>query len=291
MAANGAVAKNGALSFMTKLSPTTYLYRPDVSGSSAAAPSEAHRSAPELVLICSWMDARDIHVTKYILPYQALYPSAQILLIKCDMGHFLNRSAAYREALLAAPVVRAAVDASNPEPQLAIHVLSNGGSTMLRHLYRAYRETAAPGEATVLPLHTTIFDSAPGEFSYGRSVVAMTASMPAWMKWLVGPFLRLWIMTYFLWYLVPYPDPLQRLARSHNKTENANEVRRTYIYSKEDQLVDWKVVEKYAADAAARGFVVRKERFDGSAHVAHARFDGDRYWKAVAETWDGASTA
>lgn len=101
----------------------------------------------------------------------------------------------------------------------------------------------------------------------------------------MGPFLRIWILTYMFWYLVPYPDPLARLAMSHNKVENVDEVRRTYIYSREDELVDWKGVEKYAGEADAKGFTVRKEKFEGSAHVSHARHDGNRYWRVVEETW------
>ncbi len=233
------------------------------------------------------MGARDIHIAKYILPYQALYPAAQILLVKCEMKHFLNRKSAYREAMTAAPAIRAAIDASDPAPQLAIHVFSNGGATMLRHLYRAYRETASPGEAAVLPLHTTIMDSVAGRVQL-QPVDSRNDGGDADMDEVADrTLLRLWILSYVLWFLLPVPDPLARLALSHNKPENVKEVRRTYIYSKEDELVMWQSVEKYANDAKQKGFVVRLERFSGSAHVAHLRLDGDRYWKTVEETWEG----
>jgi len=66
------------------------------------------------------------------------------------------------------------------------------------------------------------------------------------------------------------------------------EVRRTYIYSEADALVDWRDVESHAAAAVENGFRdVRLEKFEGSMHVAHARADEGRYWRVVRETWEG----
>ncbi len=287
MASNARVAKPGPLSFMTKLTPNVYLYRPE-SSASPTVTTTTKTPPPKLVLICSWMDARDLHIAKYIPPYQALYPTAQILVIKGDLKHFLFPSAAYPNAVAAVPVIRAAIDASDPTPQLAVHLFSNGGSSMLRHLYRAYQETAKPGEATILPLHTTILDSSPGEHSWSRSITAMTAGLPPLMKWVLGPVIRLYLLSYVLWtFIRPGPDFLQVLALSHNAPTQVKEVRRTYMYSEEDEMVDWKVVEKYAKDAEEKGFAVRKEKFTGSPHVAHVRVDENKYWTAVKETWEG----
>lgn len=89
---------------------------------------------------------------------------------------------------------------------------------------------------------------------------------------------------------------------------------RTYIYSKQDAMIDWRHVEMHAADAATGGvnknannnnknhnngevsspttstrrtkIPCRLEMFHGSGHVAHMRHDPERYWRVVVETWE-----
>ena len=69
---------------------------------------------------------------------------------------------------------------------------------------------------------------------------------------------------------------------------------RTYVYSAEDEMVEWRDVERHAAEARqARGEAdttvpVRTERFHGSSHVAHVRLEPERYWRIVDETWRAA---
>jgi len=68
-------------------------------------------------------------------------------------------------------------------------------------------------------------------------------------------------------------------------------VGRAYIYSKEDELIDWRDVERHGEEAVERlgggGGRVRMERFEGSQHVAHLRKDGERYGRVIRELWDG----
>lgn len=66
----------------------------------------------------------------------------------------------------------------------------------------------------------------------------------------------------------------------------SKECRRCYVYSKTDDLIPWKDVEGHADDAEERGWIVEKERFEGSEHVAHMRLDPQRYWKIVARYLD-----
>lgn len=58
---------------------------------------------------------------------------------------------------------------------------------------------------------------------------------------------------------------------------------RCYIYSDGDELVDWRHVEAHAEEAGRMGLVVRREKFEGSSHVAHMRADPDRYWGITKE--------
>ena len=52
----------------------------------------------------------------------------------------------------------------------------------------------------------------------------------------------------------------------------------------------WRDVEDHADDAEARGWVVRREEFGGSMHVAHARVDEGRYWGIVKAVFDAAQS-
>ncbi|EJT46965.1 hypothetical protein A1Q1_04208 [Trichosporon asahii var. asahii CBS 2479] len=81
--------------------------------------------------------------------------------------------------------------------------------------------------------------------------------------------------------------PLAKSSDAHNdKRWLGPEVRRTYVYSDEDALIKSSDVEAHAAEAEARGFVVRREKFT-SPHVAHARDDPERYWRIAKETFTG----
>lgn len=70
----------------------------------------------------------------------------------------------------------------------------------------------------------------------------------------------------------------------------AGERSRTYIYSPEDEMVEYRHVERHAEEAREKraGVKVRTERFEGSRHVAHMRLDPERYWRVVGDTWRDA---
>ena len=121
----------------------------------------------------------------------------------------------------------------------------------------------------------------------------------AFMASLRGParfFLRPLVALFaaFTWVLhvplrfVAGEGPLREAQRVHNDRALARQTNRSYIYSREDVMVDWRHVEEHAREATARGIPSRMERYEGSAHVAHMRSDPDRYWKIVTETWEEA---
>lgn len=78
------------------------------------------------------------------------------------------------------------------------------------------------------------------------------------------------------------PNSLDDWGRAHkDHAGNRAEVRRAYIYSRADALIDYRSVENHAADAGAKGFDVSLEEYNGSAHVSHLRKDEARYWDIV----------
>lgn len=252
-------------------------------------------SSPTLILVGGWMDAREPHLAKYTTQMQALFPDASILLVRSFAYHFLSGRFP-GEIQPAVPLIRSILaqggEGDGRTPRLLVHVFSNGGSTMLKLLYGLYlRPATGENEATAFPQHVTIFDSAPGRFQYSRTLTAFTLSLGKRTSFLSRVFITVFahIICSFFWILhMLRPGPLESTWAAHNdRAINPAETQRTYIYSKQDALVEFKDIEAHAAHAQARGYDTRLEEFVGTAHVAHVRGDEDRYWRIVRETWDG----
>ncbi|KLT43712.1 hypothetical protein CC85DRAFT_284223 [Cutaneotrichosporon oleaginosum] len=261
------------------------------------------------------MGAQPPHMDKYIEPYRRLFPSSPILVLRSEAGDWLNP---WKKPSMdaAATVVQSLYDASElapasasvphspTDPDLVIHVWSNGGSASLARL----RQSLAKQRAA-LPPYTLVLDSTPGQFSYRGTFSAFSLVAPKKWAWLLRPLLHgfvawFWLLTYVRARLdfrrraevgeaqakgkSKLFGPLALLAASHNTAAvRAREARRTYIYSREDALIPYTDVEEHGADARGKGFNVRMEEFKGTAHVAHARTEPERYWEIVRETWEG----
>ncbi|KAK1506034.1 hypothetical protein CTAM01_03369 [Colletotrichum tamarilloi] len=286
MASNQPTGAAGPLPAMQELSPTTFLYDPP---SSVPDPN-----SPKLVAIFSWMSAQDVHIAKYTSRYMAMYPSASILLVKCPFIHTLSNRISKRQIKPAVPVIRSVADSVPPPassetgagqraPQLLFHVFSNGGATNLAKFLELYADADRAGRLE-LPPHVTLYDSCPGGFHWMRSYRAISASMPR----VLAPLAHVFIGWFWLFHV-----PFGRVgffgkmwAALRQKSLLGSERRRAYLYSKEDEMIYWGDVERHADESAEVGFKVRKERFDGSQHVAHAKLDSSRYWGLVKDVWD-----
>lgn len=294
---------DGPLSFMEKLSSAVLLYRPPKS-----IPSSSTTDDPKLVLVLGWMDARDVHLARYINQYKTMYPSSAILLVKGRLADLVFPSTGFRDTAPAVEAILAALaDGENNEasqdmmrPRLLIHSLSGGGSCSLYHLNNHFSQQPARQldnegyggsnqQRSSMPRHVTIFDSSPGVWSYQFNVELLTAAFkPGWKRMIALPVAHLVAMTF--WVLIRVfglPDNQKTYATAHNDPRKNDEFSRTYIYSNTDKICPAKVVECDAAEAREKGFNVRLERFEGSGHVAHIRVDADRYWRIVKEAWDG----
>jgi len=177
-----------------------------------------------------------------------------------------------------------------------------------------------------LPQHTITFDSAPPQFRYSKSYTAIASGIPSSINpilryFVLAPLIHAWCCFAWVQHFVTDSEgggPFGRVGLGHNDfvgvrnttdqgaaaandgggndgdegSTSTGEVRRTYIYSEADALVDWRDVESHAAAAVEKGLPsanVRLEKFEGSMHVAHARADEGRYWRVVRETWEGLS--
>ncbi|KAK3324430.1 hypothetical protein B0T19DRAFT_230437 [Cercophora scortea] len=288
----------GGLSSMETLSPRVFLLRP----SADKTTRESNADAPALIIIFGWMNAAtNGPLAKYVNQYQALSPASAILIVTCTFAGMTLPWVGLREARVAATATRAILEqdaddaqtSSHPRPRLLVHVFSNAGSTMLYHLYTAY--AAAAGSATAvpatLPLHATVFDSTPAAFTYQTLLQGILDGAPsAAIRLAVMPIAYLYVA--LVWVAVAVlrlPDHIGDLApRAHNDPARVREARRVYMYGPADRITPAAGVERHADEAEARGFTVRREVFEGTGHVAHARKHADRYWRAVSETWEEA---
>lgn len=269
---------------LRKLSPSVFVHSP----AQPPATSRKIETGPKLIILASWMDARDAPIASLIKSYGSLYPTSKIVLMKFTLKLLLWESDAVQAIKPAVAFIKAQetngfLSVKPPQPEILVHTFSNGGVASSKLLYEGYRRlTGMP-----FPLHATIFDSGPGQYSYSTFHHSIMASAPK------GPWrgfieIIVHILNVYCWIVtnMGYLYALVGNANFHNDSSENKETNRTYIYEKEDMMVDWSHVEAHASTAEQNGFCVRKELFTNSTHVGHARADGLRYWKIVEETWE-----
>ncbi|BGP15464.1 hypothetical protein JCM10213_000180 [Rhodosporidiobolus nylandii] len=296
---------------LKRLSSSVYYVEPALAAGANGAKGPGKGKAPELVLVSSWMDAQIRHIEKYLASYRELYPTASILLIRSDqrdfysLGDRLARSLSPAVDLIRAHAARSSSSSSTgaaagPESNILVHVFSNGGCMSLKELNELLRRpasgaTRADGEPRLngakqldgVPARCIVFDSCPGHSTLRLTLRAFTAGMKS--RWLKLPVMAFFSLLYgglkLIDIILRRPPALTRLSAYLNSPA-LPPVPRLYLYSHADALVPGTDVEAHAAQAKAKGAQVRMERFDGTAHVAHARKEGERYWAAVERSWE-----
>ncbi|KAK3680882.1 hypothetical protein B0T22DRAFT_524260 [Podospora appendiculata] len=253
MATNAPPPPPNPLSIMTALSPTVSIYQP----TTTTATTTTTPAPPKLIILATWMGARDAHIAKYLLPYTALYPTSAILLLRSSLKDFLLPGSNTSALAAAVPYIQTIFPASSKPtsttstPELQIHVFSNGGSLTLHTL------TTLLPSSFPFPKHTLIFDSAPSQYSYARSLLAVSAPLSRTRTLLYAPLIHL-LCAYMMLVNLAAGDGFAQVAAAHNDTTRraGTEVGRVYVYSEEDALVDFADVERHAEEARGRGLGV-----------------------------------
>lgn len=320
-------ARPDPLAMMRRLSKFVAVYEPPALLSPSPSPTNRHRGPetdtvppapdPRLVLLASWMDARDVNIAKYITRYQTLYPTAKILLIRYMFRHVVlpaEGTAAMQPALayLLSQMGHYLTDEADmekededededdgedggpsptrqPPPEILIHVFSNGGIASSKNLFESFeQQTGRP-----FPRHAAIYDSCPGLYEYWSLYNAAMAGVRA-----RGGALRVLAMAsvvhmldlllYIAAVVLRRPYDIKTNGDYHNDPARARQAARAYIYGPNDRMIHWRHVELHSRQAEAQGYAVRREVFEGSSHVAHVRLDETRYWRIVTETWQQA---
>ncbi|KAK4161066.1 hypothetical protein QBC43DRAFT_346910 [Cladorrhinum sp. PSN259] len=228
------------------------------------------------------MDTYESHLAWYVNQYRALYPQSAAVLVKTRTTGLGFSNVGRSDNQAAVTPLRAILgddDSDTTEPRLLIHALYGGGSSSLYHLY----------DLPPLPRHITIFDSAPGVWTYQFAFNLFTAGIkPGLVKTLLATPLGhlVGVLSWLFFGLLGVPDMPKTWATAHSDPTRNYEARRIYIYGGNAKMVSPATIDAHADEAEVKGFTVwKRELFDGSGHVAHARSDPDRYWRIVRETW------
>ncbi|OAA79833.1 hypothetical protein LEL_03319 [Akanthomyces lecanii RCEF 1005] len=298
---DGATPAN-PLGFMQRLSPSVTYYEPTTS--TIAQGSRNAQADPELILLSTWMGARENHIAKYVQGYRVTFPTSRILVAQCPFTHVVLPFLAWTQIRPAVPILKEVVDSESRQaskddassvltgtstaPRVLIHAFSNGGVSTTLFLYNALKRSL--GGTFSLPQHVFIFDSCPGTFRWRNTARAIMKILPRWSS----PAVHAVLFSVWLFYrIVPVLQPRQNVnSRTiRNPRFQEFEVRRTYLYGTEDHMIPPTDVEYEAGLAAEAGFNVRLERFEDATHVAIPMLHPERYWRVVKESWHGEEPA
>ncbi|KAL5333477.1 hypothetical protein BJX70DRAFT_61241 [Aspergillus crustosus] len=276
------IEKLGQLAQFRQLSSCIYIQEPDTS-------ADGTGDYPKTIVIAFWMNAFSRSLVKYAATYRRLAPRARIIFIRTSSSEFILRPTKRAQYARLTPAVDA-LRSLPPNSPVFIHMFSNGGIFAVTHLLEAYQK--ATGRPLRVP--STVIDSAPGTATLSGATKAFSYILPK--QWILRLFSKIILYAYLtsvftLGKVVSKVFGIRdafsiaremindgRLMRASKKVTH---LRRCYIYSDVDELVDWKDVESHASDAESKGFVVRREKFLGSEHVAHMKADPERYWSTV----------
>lgn len=269
---------DGPLAPFAKLGPSVYMQDP----------SDSTGKDRPLIFIAFWMNAPPRALAKYVVEYRRIAPSARIIFIRSSSNDFFLRSAARAQRNRVTPAVDAIRAFATPENPVFMHLFSNGGLSGTTHMLQAhYQATGKP-----LPISSMIIDSAPGTATLAAAVRAFSFALPRMciLRLISKSFLWMSLILFKMMQTITRsPDPISLARKVINDTSLVQAVKakgiptRCYIYSDADELVDWHDVEKHASESEACGWVVRRERFQGTPHVGHMRTSPDRYWAIVKE--------
>jgi hypothetical protein len=260
------------------------------SPSQASTTLRKDNEAPGLIILLTWMNSKSQHISKYILTYQKLYPQSQILVIRNSLADILYRpSSAQRNRLQpVTEIVHSHTSTSSSNSRILLHAFSNGGAQQTCQLANLWA-IKHPGHP--LPISAMILDSAPERGDLKRAIPALIKGLPQ------TPFLRflgtfaIYLATACVWILqvvFGIENIGEKICKELNDERLLPKVPRCYFYSKEDEIIEWRNVERHAEECEAKqgtGAKVFMVLFEGTRHVAHVVGNEEKYWGAVETLW------
>ncbi|KAF7891640.1 hypothetical protein EAF00_007942 [Botryotinia globosa] len=278
------------LSAFNRLSPCVYLYSPTTT---TAPPA----SDPSTILLCSWNNAAPKHISYYTNYYTNLFPLSRIVLCTMKTSQFLLQSEARRRKDAAPAVDALCSESSDQEARLLVHCISNGGAKRFYGIAGLYQSL----KGKPLPISSIVYDSCPSLPWFKRDLHALLHVPGAKLPWLLYiPLAVVAIIAasivYFIVHFCPHwvwrdlvRGPLEGL---NDERLVRKEATRGYIYSEEDDVIEWKDVEEHGEVGTLKGYRVERIKMVGGKHAQMFRGEGgeDAYWGFVRKLWVDGST-
>lgn len=266
---------------MDIIDPLTTLFTPETPNQS------------ELIILCTWLGALPKHTSKYIALYQAVAPHTPILHLASNIWSLTARYDLQRQKVQDAVsvVLRTLSEAegAHTAPKILIHTFSNGGTNAITQLLIVLQEKRGMS----LPVHSILCDSGPAKGEYWKSYRAMRLSLPkSYFFNLTGAFIVHFIVSVLYASIIigkyEAPETLIRrtLLDASMVTERKKRNKRiVYLWSKTDELVDWRDVLEHSKEAQQKGWITRSEEFEMSPHCGHMRMHAERYRDIIEQMW------
>jgi hypothetical protein len=247
---------------------------------------------PHTIIIYGWGNGTARNVAKFADGYIALFPQSRQIIILTPIAKAMFANSHQRTVAML-PVVDALGALDGPgDSSILVQAMSNTGGVNYSATLYAFRERYG----RPLPHQLLVFDSTPGSFTlswptlqrWSRAMSIGTANSFPWpvglTQCLCGLFL---LMNVFAgWLLGREAAGAFAMRITDDASYQMKQVKRLYLYSKEDDLIAYEDIEQCAAESRQKGYVLRTEIFEGSGHVGHMRMHSQKYWSAVSRAWN-----
>ncbi|KAL7414019.1 hypothetical protein BDY24DRAFT_440943 [Mrakia frigida] len=207
---------------------------------------------PKMVVLCGWMGAAMPHLQKYVSLHQEVFPGVPILLLRSEPSAFFQTERRRFDELKPALELI-------PKDGVFWHACSNGGTLKLTDLVPLLPSSSLPSSSSS---NVLLLDSTPGTASYSRTIQAFLLPFPSLLPFLptflslaIGRTLLslLYLLNRAFHVLTRTPDVIEQTRTKIQSQFPPGTVNRTYVYSKEDALIDWRDVESHGEDAERLG--------------------------------------
>ncbi|KAH9827548.1 hypothetical protein Tdes44962_MAKER02806 [Teratosphaeria destructans] len=229
--------------------------------------------APQTVILGLWPYASSEQIAYYVQGYEALYPSARLLL--------LRYSSSYDERIGNALDALTSLDETKPSqtsPNVLLHLFSGCGAAQGCRLLRAYKIRTGHQ----LPVKALVMDSVPKLPTLSlRASTRSPTTLLAFFAMLVTVFYVRLLATFNYW---QFDRRCQQNRRDLNDPNLLPaDARKCYIFSERDLMFSWHDSPSDSDECERDDIRVRRKSVDEK-----GRWTGDqeRYWQGIENFWD-----
>lgn len=249
-------------------------------------------ACPDIVILCTWMDAVPRHILKYTDEYAAMFPSTSQFIVTSSFLDLTVRShrSQRRRYASGVEILQKTLNKS-PNAKVLLHIFCDGGANTVCHLANELRARFD----LQFPAARIVLDSSPGLGNYQTSLQGITSSIPSGIliRSVMLPIVHIYLAT--VWTLRILFDIENTAERRRRELMDGRffpaQAPRLYLYSKSDKIVPFDGVERHIEDSRLLGLNVESLRFDDSPHVGHIQKHGCEYWESVRMLWRGPTVS